>query len=334
MEHNGPLSLDALRRVLSKVDRDRIGYLAQKRYSKRDNMAWFIQVTTDLYRQAIYRELVIAASQKSSSWERFGARTGANVTQREVETGLKQVLSVRWWAKKTDDTAMLSFLSTLLHVKHDHAFPCPITIGAPVPGPLLLRFLPGHRPSQHAFATQRVCNTDDNKATTTTLATLVSCSAKAGKSCLVVLAGSWTWPPFRDPKNIAHRDRLAATFRSKAQFVGVYLSEAHAADVWPLGTHVIVKHHRTLQERVIAASRFVKSVGWKFPMFLDSMDNNFAKTLASHPERYFVFRSSTDCTQPRPLLCFAAPGRQAGYRLSDLEHFLQKNFPAWRFHCV
>ena len=67
MEHNGPLSLDALRRVLSKVDRDRIGYLAQKRYSKRDNMAWFIQVTTDLYRQAIYRELVIAASQKSSS---------------------------------------------------------------------------------------------------------------------------------------------------------------------------------------------------------------------------------------------------------------------------
>ena len=123
-----------------------------------------------------------------------------------------------------------------------------------------------------------------------------------------------------------HRDRLAATFGSKAQFIGVYLSEAHAADVWPLGEHVIVNHHRTLHDRTAAASRFVRSVGWKFPMFLDSMDNAFANALASHPERCFVFKSAKDLKQPRPVLCFASPGRQGGYQLTDLEQFLQDEF--------
>ena len=187
MEYDGPLSSTALRRVLAKVDQDRKEYLAQKRYSKRDNMSWFIQVTTDLYRQAVKRELIIAASEKNSS----AAKTGIGVTQREVEIGLNQVLTVRWRAQTTGDAEMLSFLSTLVHVKHDHAFPCPVAVGARVPGPLLLHALPGHWPSQHAFATQRARDTVANKAATTTLATLASCSERAGK-CLVVLAGSWT----------------------------------------------------------------------------------------------------------------------------------------------
>ena len=124
-----------------------------------------------------------------------------------------------------------------------------------------------------------------------------------------------------------HRDRLAATFGSKAQFIGVYLFEAHPADVWPLGTHVVVNHHRSLHDRAVAASRFVRSVGWKFPMFLDSMDNAFANALASHPERYFVFKpSAKTLKEPRAILCFASPGRQGGYRLDDLEQFLQDKF--------
>ena len=105
----------------------------------------------------------------------------------DVQNGLNQVLTVRWRAQTAGDKKMLEFLSTLLHVKHDHAFPCPITVGAPVPGPLLLHKLPNYQPSnQHtlvgAVSTQA----------TTTLATLVLSAEKAGKSCLVVLAGSWT----------------------------------------------------------------------------------------------------------------------------------------------
>ena len=186
MEHGGPLSSASVCRILTRVDHDRVGYLAQKRYSKRDDMDWFIQVTTDLYRYAVKGELIVSAAEKRKKGSAVSG-AGAAVTQDDVQNGLNQVLTVRWRAQTAGDKKMLEFLSTLLHVKHDHAFPCPITVGAPVPGPLLLHKLPNYQPSnQHtlvgAVSTQA----------TTTLATLVLSAEKAGKSCLVVLAGSWT----------------------------------------------------------------------------------------------------------------------------------------------
>ena len=177
-----PLSSASVCRILTRVDHDRLGYLAQKRYSKRDDMDWFIQVTTDLYRYAVKRELIVSAAEK-----RTVSGAGAAVTQDDVQNGLNQVLTVRWRAQTAGDKKMLEFLSTLLHVKHDHAFPCPITVGAPVPGPLLLHTLPNYQPSNQHTLTGAV-----STQATTTLATLVLSAEKAGKSCLVVLAGSWT----------------------------------------------------------------------------------------------------------------------------------------------
>lgn len=71
-------------------------------------------------------------------------------------------------------------------------------------------------------------------------------SKKAGKP-LVVFAGSWTWPPFRQQVKEVHD--LMAEYGDRVEWISIYLMEAHAQDVWPLGQHVCVTAHKTLEDR-------------------------------------------------------------------------------------
>lgn len=150
---------------------------------------------------------------------------------------------------------------------------------------------------------------------------------------------------------MAHVHRLEEAYRGRANFVSVYLSEAHAADEYPLGRHVVVNRHTTLSERAAAASGFASAVGWRLPLLLDGMDDALAVALSAHPERYYVLepalapcpaaqgegvpaeRAGEPMEQAAPpllsahrtRLLFCAPGRRGGYRLDDLETFL-RNF--------
>eukprot|EP01052_Picozoa_sp_SAG31_P026332 SAG31_NODE_2379_length_5836_cov_4.527453_8_plen_123_part_00 len=113
-------------------------------------------------------------------------------------------------------------------------------------------------------------------------------------------------------------------------FVGLYLSEAHASDEWPLGTHVCVRRHRTVADRVTAAASFAEACGWKLPLYTDTMDDAFAAAFAAHPQRFFVFEDlSTACDpgrQARWVLKFVASGRHGGYDVQELGDFLKLRF--------
>lgn len=109
-------------------------------------------------------------------------------------------------------------------------------------------------------------------------------------------------------------------------FHTVYIKEAHAADVYPLGTHVVVKEHTSLAQRVDACNRFAAATSWQLPLLVDGMDNRLMTTLGAHPERFFVLEPADD---GRSHLLFCSPGRQGGVQLSDLESFLQSQCCAW-----
>lgn len=65
--------------------------------------------------------------------------------------------------------------------------------------------------------------------------------------------------------------------------------EAHAQDVWPLGQHVCVNAHKTLDDRIQTAKRFLSTTGFKVPMVVDGMENEFLYAYLAHPERFYVF---------------------------------------------
>jgi len=69
----------------------------------------------------------------------------------------------------------------------------------------------------------------------------------------------------------------------------VYISEAHALDVWPLGETVCVKQHKSIEERIETAKKYVvEDRENKIPTFVDTFENEFDKVYSAWPERFFI----------------------------------------------
>jgi hypothetical protein len=82
-------------------------------------------------------------------------------------------------------------------------------------------------------------------------------------------------------------------FQSVAQFTVIYISEAHAADIWPIGLSagVINYKHKSLEDRISYAKTFIKRHNFNIPVVVDSMDNKFRDTFAAWPFRAFIVKN-------------------------------------------
>lgn len=108
---------------------------------------------------------------------------------------------------------------------------------------------------------------------------------------LFILAGSYSWPPLR--QSIEKLKDLYKNYNGKINFLFVYILEAHASDEWPLGDHVVIPQHKTLEERLKAAKDFQEKYEFNFPMVVDSMENEYQNTYSVWPERYMVLLNET-----------------------------------------
>lgn len=72
-----------------------------------------------------------------------------------------------------------------------------------------------------------------------------------------------------------------------ADFLIVYIEEAHATDGWAFKNNVDIKKHQTLNDR-ISAARILLKEGPPCPMVVDSMDNMTCAKYGAMPERLYV----------------------------------------------
>ena len=85
----------------------------------------------------------------------------------------------------------------------------------------------------------------------------------------------------------------------------VYISEAHAANEWPVGHDVIVNQPETSEERLVVAREKLADlgVGDEFICMVDSAEhNNFHNMYASWPLRWYTTsadRRLTSIAQPK-----------------------------------
>jgi len=77
-------------------------------------------------------------------------------------------------------------------------------------------------------------------------------------------------------------------YRTKVDFLSVYISEAHACDEWPLGQFVCIPQHKTLEQRMDAAKKYLRETQCKAPMVVDLLEDNFNQLFAAWPERGFI----------------------------------------------
>lgn len=73
----------------------------------------------------------------------------------------------------------------------------------------------------------------------------------------------------------------------------IYISEAHAADIWPIGLSagVINYSHKKIEDRIKCAEQFKKDNQFIIPIYCDSIEDTFEKLYASWPFRFFVIEN-------------------------------------------
>src|SRR3972149_11205805 len=73
----------------------------------------------------------------------------------------------------------------------------------------------------------------------------------------------------------------------------IYITEAHAADVWPIGLSAgtINYKHKDIKDRIGYIEKFVKEHDLAIPIFADNMDNQFETEYAAWPFRYYCIEN-------------------------------------------
>eukprot|EP00750_Incisomonas_marina_P025301 INCI5372.2.p1 GENE.INCI5372.2~~INCI5372.2.p1 ORF type:complete len:409 (-),score=69.37 INCI5372.2:262-1488(-) len=114
---------------------------------------------------------------------------------------------------------------------------------------------------------------------------------------------------------------MRQAYRHTADFIYVYISEAHAGDEWPLGFHLRPPQPKTDAERLSMARLFVKDeLCNDTPVCVDSLElgNPFDKQYAVWPERFFVVVDGV-------LELVGKPTTEFGYDRDDIARFLENH---------
>ena len=81
---------------------------------------------------------------------------------------------------------------------------------------------------------------------------------------------------------------LQRRYADRANFLAVYIREAHACDVWPVGDGLGVTAPKTAEERIGVAKRMLAGVDFGWNTVVDSIENHFEAKFAPWPYRYYI----------------------------------------------
>jgi len=106
-------------------------------------------------------------------------------------------------------------------------------------------------------------------------------------------------------------------FKHAANFITVYIQEAHPVDEWTLGDKVCVMQPKTNEDRLVIANDFVAEMQYKLPTGVDMIEGHFNKTYAAMPERGIIINATGK-------LAFIGKAGPYGFRAIELHDWLRE----------
>ena len=87
-------------------------------------------------------------------------------------------------------------------------------------------------------------------------------------------------------------NQIVTDFDKHADFITVYVTEAHPSDGWllPGDSYDFLKQHTTIEER-ISAAKMLKESGVPCPVLIDTMDNESLYEYGSFPEALYIIEN-------------------------------------------
>lgn len=108
--------------------------------------------------------------------------------------------------------------------------------------------------------------------------------------------------------------RLASQFVELADFLMVYIEEAHPADGWAFRDNVHVRTHRDIKER-IAATSFLEAKS-DLTLVVDNMDDECNRAYGGLYERLYIVQNG--------VVAYQGNRGPAGFKVAEVEEWLNK----------
>ena len=109
--------------------------------------------------------------------------------------------------------------------------------------------------------------------------------------------------------------RVASSYADVADFVAVYIEEAHAADGWDLKNNIKINIHQQIEDRIEAA-KILLVENPSFPIVCDDMAENANYAYGALSERLYVIH--------RDKIVYEGRRGPVFYFLSEVEEWLAK----------
>uniref|UniRef100_A0A671UWI2 Iodothyronine deiodinase n=1 Tax=Sparus aurata TaxID=8175 RepID=A0A671UWI2_SPAAU len=109
--------------------------------------------------------------------------------------------------------------------------------------------------------------------------------------------------------------QLVSDFSDVADFLVVYIAEAHSTDGWAFASNIDINQHQSLEDRLSAAQILVQKEPL-CPVVVDEMNDGAAIKYGAMPERLYVLQAGKVVYKGR-----AGP---QGYDPQEVRSFLEK----------
>lgn len=138
-------------------------------------------------------------------------------------------------------------------------------------------------PSVNAPAPDFQLKTHDGKHT-------IRLSELRGPKPIVLVFGNFTCGPFRSMYPLV--DDLKQRYQDEAEFLAVYVREAHPSDGWRMGSNarlgVELAQPKTYDERVTAAQQCHAALKYSMPLLVDAINDPVGNSYSGMPARLYV----------------------------------------------
>jgi Ca2+-binding EF-hand superfamily protein len=111
---------------------------------------------------------------------------------------------------------------------------------------------------------------------------------------VILIFGNFTCGPFRSMSG--NIEKIYARYKDRANFLMVYVREAHPTDGWSMASNdrvgVTLRQPRSYDERVDVARRCGQALGFGFPLLVDTIDDTVGARYSGMPGRFYLIDSA------------------------------------------
>ena len=145
----------------------------------------------------------------------------------------------------------------------------------------------------------------------------ITLSGREGSKPVVLVFGNFTCGPFR--YQAGNVEKLARRYKDRAEFLMVYVREAHPTDGWHMASNervgVALRQPRSYEERVGVAQTCGKALGLGMPMLVDTLDDAVGARYSGMPSRLYLLDRAGK-------VAYKSGRGPFGFKPAELEHSL------------